>query len=254
MAEAQHPLDKWFATKPRVQRAGISAIVIDDAYLDWEEFLIGHRHWRPEDVVLVRCLLQPTDEEIEEFLTEMVFHDDELALALLEAWRQPMSKCWENSQLRSFKRKTIFSFTCYLERGMPGMSGYWGYCATHFYGEWAMLCEFGDEGPFINCTPPSPFDERPLGFIDVSCPFRSAALLLSERTEVADAHNGFSGDHYGWATSIAGKVDSTEIYRLLLARDGLGSDEVISMTAPQLKHYRPSGNCCGYEAIERIRG
>jgi len=69
MAEAQHPIDKWLATKRRVQRAGTSTIVIDDEYTDWEHFLIGHHHWKPEDVVFVRCLLQPTDEEIEAFLS-----------------------------------------------------------------------------------------------------------------------------------------------------------------------------------------
>lgn len=258
MNNAQHPLDKWLTTRRRVQRAGTSAIAFDDEYLiddecvDWEHFLIGHHHWKPEDVVFVRCLLQPTDEEIEEFLSEMTFDDDELVPALLEVWKQPMSKCWGNSQLKRVERQEIFSFTCNLGRG-PGMSGYWGYRATCFFGEWAMLCDFGDEGPFIECTPPKGFDQRPLGFIDVACPLGSAALSLSERKEAAEAANGFSEDDYAFATSIGGKLDSAEIYRLLLARDGLGSDEVISMTAAQLKHYRPSGNGCGYEAIERIR-
>lgn len=251
MSPAEHPLDKCLATKRRVQRAGTRAIVFDDEYIDWENFLIGHDQWKPEDVVFVRCLLQPTDEEIEEFLSEMVFNDDELAPTLLEAWHQPMNTCWENSQLKRVKRQEIFSFTCYLERG-PGMSGYWGYRATRLLGEWDMLSEVGDE-QFIDCMPPKGFNERPLGFIDVSCPLQSAALLLSERKDAHESANGFSDDDYGFATSIGGTLDSAEIYRLLLAHDGFGSDEVINMTAEQLKHYRPSGNGCGYEAIERIR-
>src|SRR5690349_18100012 len=96
MPQTQHPLDNWFDKKPRIHRAGIDAILVDD---DWEQFLLSHHRWSPEEVVLIRCLFEPTRQQIHAFLSEMIFDDDEPSPATLKAWRQPMSACWKGSIL-----------------------------------------------------------------------------------------------------------------------------------------------------------
>jgi len=240
MNRTQHPLDSWFNEKPRLRRAGLQAILIDE---DWPEFLTRHRKWRSEDVILVRCLLQPTPEEIDAFLEEMVFDDDELSPALLKVWRQPMTRCLVGSQISSSNRRELFSFCCNIERG-PGLSGFWGYGARHFSADWALFYCFGDEfNEYMS------FQIRPIGFIDVSVPFRSAALLLNETSEFS---GGFDSDDFGEATYITGRLDTAEIYRLLLATNGLGSDEVLNASIEELRSYRAPGTGCGFEAIEQI--
>src|SRR5208282_4766042 len=59
MPQSVHPLDNWFYRKPRIQQAGIEAILIDEP---WGQFLSKHHHWTTDEVVRVRCLLRPQPE------------------------------------------------------------------------------------------------------------------------------------------------------------------------------------------------
>lgn len=62
-----HPVDEWFGQKPCITYAGTEAIVIDD---EWGHLLANNQHWTTEDVVRIRCLLRPSQAEIQEFLAK----------------------------------------------------------------------------------------------------------------------------------------------------------------------------------------
>jgi hypothetical protein len=97
MPRTTHPLDNWFYSKPRIKQAGIEAILIDEP---WEQFLARHHYWTTEDVTRVRCLLRPTEPEIEQFLAKAVFDDESLSPSLLEAWQRPREDCFAGCGLQ----------------------------------------------------------------------------------------------------------------------------------------------------------
>jgi hypothetical protein len=241
-----HPLDSWFNEKTTVRRAGLQAKLIDE---DWIEFLCRRCEWSPEEVFLVRSLLRPSDREIEWFLDDMDRDGTQLSPTVLAAWHRPVKDYWKGCSLSVVEPRGLFRFTFDIERG-PGFSGSWGYGALQFVPEWAIFCEFGDEGPFVDIEPPGEgFDMLPRGFIETSHPFQSAALLLSEQPEHSDY---FGGNELGCATLIRGTSDPIELYRLLLAASGHGTDEVLQMDPAQLKEYRAPGTRCGFPAVEQI--
>ncbi len=244
--QSVHPLDSWFYRKPRIQQAGIEAILIDEP---WEQFLAKRGQWTTDDIVRVRCLLRPQPEDIEQFLASAVFIDEPLSSSSLDAWRRPKEECLAGCGLGvSTWPNDIFHFSCKFEPAAHGDSRLWGCTARQFTSEWALFSVHGYER-LPEGVIPQGFNQYPLGFIKNSHYLKSAALLLSKALN--------HGDHllcpsFWEATSIVGNIAPEEVYRMLLASSGLGTSRVLLMSAEKLKKHRPRGIKYRYETVENM--
>jgi len=246
MPQSVHPLDNWFYRKPRIQQAGIEAILIDEP---WGQFLSKHHHWTTDEVVRVRCLLRPQPEDIEQFLARAVFDGEPPSSSSLDAWRRPEEECFAGCvpQVSSWPND-IFHFSCKFDATVHGASRLWGCTAREFTSEWALFSVHGDER-LPEGVVPQGFNQYPLGFIKNSQYLKSAALLLSKALNHGDQ---FSGSSLWKATSIVGNIAPEEVYRMLLASCGFGTSRVLRMSADTLKEHRPTGAEYGYETIENV--